>query len=112
MFYVLLQAGTAEAPNPIISFLPFIFLFLILYLLIIRPQQKRQKEHQRLLEALKTGDMVITNGGIIGKITNIKRDKDTVILKIDDSNNTKIEIKRIAIAGHWQEPVAKDEPIK
>jgi preprotein translocase subunit YajC len=114
MFYVLLQAGAPEAqPNPFVSFLPFIFLILILYFLIIRPQQKRQKEHQKLIDELKINDMVITSGGIIGKITNIKTEKQTVILKVDDSNNTKIEIRKAAIAGIWQEtqPV-KNEPIK
>ncbi len=113
MFYILLQTGTADAqPNPFISFLPFIFLILILYFLIIRPQQKRQKDHQRLLDDLKINDMVITSGGIIGKITNIKKDKDTVILRIDDSNNTKIEIRRVAIAGLWQESPIANEPVK
>ena len=113
MLYVLLQTGATDAqPNPFISFLPFIFLILILYFLIIRPQQKRQKEHQRLLNDLKINDVVITSGGIIGKITNIKKDKDTVILRVDDSNNTKIEIRRVAIAGIWQESQVTNEPVK
>lgn len=113
MFYQLLQAGAAEQPNPIVSFLPFIFLLLILYFLMIRPQQKRQKEHQRLLEDLKINDVVITSGGIIGRISNIKKEKDTVILKVDDSNNTKIEVRRAAIAGLWQERAEiKNEPVK
>ena len=110
MFYVLLQAGGAEQPNPFISFLPFIFLILILYFLIIRPQQKRQKDHQRLLDDLKINDVVITSGGIIGKIANFKKEKDTVILKVDD--NTKIEVRRIAIAGIWQESSVTNEPVK
>ena len=110
MFYVLLQAGSADQPNPFISFLPFVFLILILYFLIIRPQQKRQKDHQRLLGDLKINDMVITSGGIIGKIANIKKEKDTVILKVDD--NTKIEVRRIAIAGLWQESSVTNEPVK
>ena len=113
MFYVLLQAGAADQqPNPLMSFLPFLFLILILYFLIIRPQQKRQKDHQRLLDDLKINDVVITSGGIIGKITNFKKDKDTVVLKVDDSNNTKIEVRRVAIAGLWQEPQINNEPVK
>ncbi|MBW6516314.1 MAG: preprotein translocase subunit YajC [Candidatus Cloacimonetes bacterium] len=112
MYYVLLQAGTEAQPNPFISFLPFVFLILILYFLIIRPQQKRQKDHQRLLDDLKINDVVITSGGIIGKITNFRKEKDTVILKIDDTNNTKIEVRRVAIAGIWQEPTITNEPVE
>jgi len=86
----------AEQPNPLISFLPFIFLILILYFLMIRPQQKRQKEHQRLLDELKIGDEIITSGGIIGKITNFRNEKESVIIKGEDS---KLEIRRTAISG-------------
>jgi len=113
MFYVLLQtAQTEPQTSPFISFLPIIFLFVILYFLMIRPQQKRQKDHQKLLDNLNINDVVITSGGIIGKITNFKKERDTVILKIDDTNNIKIEVRRIAIAGLWQEPAVTNEPVK
>lgn len=103
MYYILMQTATGQQqPNPLVSFLPFVFLIFILYFLIIRPQQKKQKEHQKMLDEIKIHDTVITTGGIVGKIVNIKKDRDTVILKVDD--NTKIEVRRIAIAGVWNEP--------
>ena len=103
MFNTILQAGTAAGdaakPNPIMQFLPFILMFVILYFLIIRPQRKRQKEHQGLIDNLKINDEVTTNAGIVGKIVNIKKDKNTVVLRVDDTTGTKIEFVRSAIAG-------------
>ena len=104
MFSLILQAGTTVAgdavkPNPIMQFLPFILVFVILYFLIIRPQRKRQKEHQGLIDNLKINDEVTTNAGIVGKIVNIKKDKNTVVLRVDDTTGTKIEFVRSAIAG-------------
>ena len=103
MFSIILQAGApaagdASAPNPIMQFLPFILMFVILYFLIIRPQRKRQKEHQGHLDDLKINDEVTTNAGIVGKIVNIKKDKNTVVLRVDDTTGTKIEFVRSAIA--------------
>jgi len=104
MFNILLQAGTQAAdgaakPNPIAQFLPFVLMFVILYFLIIRPQRKRQKEQQLLIDNLKINDEVITNAGMMGKIVNIKKDKNTIILRVDDTTGTKIEFQRSAIAG-------------
>ncbi len=102
MFISLLQAGTdagAQQPNMLASFFPFILMFGILYLLIIRPQRKRQKELQAMLENLQINDVVITNGGMIGKIVNIKKDKNIVVLRVDETSNTKIEFQKSAIAG-------------
>ena len=82
-------------PNMLTSFLPFVFMIVIFYVLLIRPQQKRQKEHQRLLSALKTGDKVVTSGGIHGLIANVK--ESTVLLKVAD--NVKIEVDKTAISN-------------
>jgi preprotein translocase subunit YajC len=60
------------------SFLPIILIFVIFYFLLIRPQQKRSKEHRTLLENLKTGEYVLTSGGIYGRITGIKDNTITV----------------------------------
>ena len=75
--------------------LPFAFIFVIFYFLLIRPQQKRQKEHQKLLSDLKTGDKVITTSGIHGLIANVK--DTTFLVKIAD--NVKIEVDKNAIAS-------------
>ena len=90
--------AAAEAPgaqpNPLMSFLPLIFIFVIFYFLLIRPQQKKQKEHQKLVSALKTGDKVITTAGIHGLITNVK--ETTVLVKI--AENVKVEFDKSAVA--------------
>ena len=104
MFNIILQAGTqvaegAAKPSMIAQFFPFILMFVILYFLIIRPQRKRQKDHQGLLDNLKISDEVTTNAGIVGKIVNFKKDKNTVVLRVDDTTGTKIEFVRSAIAG-------------
>ena len=61
------QAGGEQA-DPLMSFLPLIFLIVVFYFLLIRPQQKRQKEHQQKIEAIKKGDQVVTAGGLVGKV--------------------------------------------
>lgn len=72
-------------------------LFLIMYLLLIRPQRKRQKEHEKLLTELKKGDKVVTNSGIFGSIFAIYDDKNKIVLKIADE--VKIEVLKSSIAG-------------
>ncbi len=88
------QGGGAPG-NPLISFLPLIVIFLIFYFLLIRPQQKRAKEHRAFLESLKRGDEVVTTGGLIGKVTGLT--DDVVTLEIAD--NVRVKVARSAIAG-------------
>jgi preprotein translocase subunit YajC len=89
------QAG--EQPSPIFSFLPLILIFIIFYFLLIRPQQKRQQQLQKMITDLKKGDRVVTSGGIIGTIMSIQN--DYMVLKVGDNDNTKIEILKSSIAG-------------
>ena len=95
-------AAPAPAPAPgggIISFVPFIFIFIIMYFMLFRPQKKRQQEQQRLVAALKTGDKVVTNAGIHGLIANVK--DTTVMLKVAD--NVKIEVEKSAVTNVLKE---------
>ncbi|MBU3911881.1 MAG: preprotein translocase subunit YajC [Candidatus Omnitrophica bacterium] len=84
----------ATAPNTIASLLPIIFIFGIFYFLLIRPQQKKQKEHNKMVSELKKNDEVVTNGGLHGTVVNVK--DDTIILKVDE--NVKVEINKTAVA--------------
>ena len=95
LIHLLAQAPSPSpaGANPLASFVPIILIFIIMYFLLFRPQMKRQKEQQRLVSALKTGDRVVTGSGIHGLISNVK--DRTVILKIAD--NVKIEIEKSAI---------------
>ena len=81
-------------PNAIVSLMPIIFIFAIFYFMLIRPQQKKQKDHERMITELKKNDEVVTNGGIHGTVANVK--DGTLTLKIDD--NVKVEINKSAIA--------------
>lgn len=85
---------TVAQPNAIASLMPIIFIFGIFYFLLIRPQQKKQKEHERMTSELKKNDEVVTNGGVHGTVVNVK--DTTLILKIDD--NVKIEINKSSVA--------------
>lgn len=85
-----------QTGNPIAALLPFFAIIAIMYLLMILPQQKKQKEHRKMLDNLQKGDKVVTTGGVFGSISGIKEKENTVILKI--SENTKIEILRSSVA--------------
>ena len=82
----------------LMAYLPFNLILAIMYFLMIRPQAKRQKEKQKMLEALKKGDRVVKIGGIHGTVSGLKgKDKKIVNLKV--SNNTNISLNRSAISG-------------
>jgi preprotein translocase subunit YajC len=93
--YPLLQTADQNTNwiNQLSPFALIIGMFLIFYFLLIRPQQKKQKELKKMLESLKRGDKVVTIGGMWGSITDVK--EKTVIVKVDD--NTKLEFSRDAI---------------
>lgn len=79
-------------------FIPMLFVFAIMYFLMIRPQRKKQQELEKQIKALKTGDRVITQGGIHGVVANVKGDNSTSLtLKIAD--NVKIEIEKSAVTN-------------
>lgn len=92
--FFLADAPAQTAPPAGPSFLiPFLCIGVIFYFLMIRPQQKKQKAHVALVSSLKTGDKVVTSGGIHGMISNVK--EHTVLLKVAD--NVKIEIDKAAV---------------
>ena len=90
------QAGQG-AGSMLVSLGPIVLIFVIFYFLLIRPQQKKQKEHQKLLTALTKGDKVVTNSGMFGVISSINEEKNIVVLKI--SENVKVEFTKSSIAG-------------
>jgi len=104
------QAGAAGAAGAgMATFLPFILIILIMYFLMIRPQNKKQKETQRMLDALKKGDKVITIGGIHGTVSSVK--DDTVTVRVDE--NCSMVFNRSAIATVVNpKPVEKEETAK
>ncbi len=106
---LLLAQAAPAAPqgspqSPLGMFLPLILMFGVFYFMLIRPQQKKQKEHTAWLTQLKRGDEVLTQGGIIGKITAIA--DDVLTLEVGDKDNRlKLRVVRSAVTG--KPPVAK-----
>ena len=86
-------AGAGGAAGGLMSFLPIILMFVVLYFLMIRPQMKRQKETKAMLEALAVGDEVVTVGGIMGKVTALK---DQVVT-VEISAGTEVQLQKGAI---------------
>jgi preprotein translocase subunit YajC len=80
--------GGATGSSSFMSFVPLIFMFAIFYLLLIRPQQKKAKEHKALLESLQKGDQIVTAGGIHGKVTAI--DEGVVVIEIATGVNIRM----------------------
>lgn len=94
------QAPTGGMSPLLIQLVPFLIIFLIFYMLLIRPQAKRQKEHAAMLNALKKGDEVLTQGGIFGVVVGTK--DDVVVLKV--AEDTKIEVLKQSITGMRGKP--------
>ena len=77
------------------QFLPLILIFAIMYFLLIRPQQKKVKEHQAMIEAVRRGDQVITQGGIVGKITKVKDDGE---VEVEIADGVKVRVVKATLA--------------
>ncbi len=89
------QAAGAGGIGALGQFLPLILIFAIMYFLLIRPQQKKLKDHKAMVEALRRGDQVITQGGIIGKVSKVKEDGE---LEVEIAEGVKVRVVRSTIA--------------
>ncbi|MBM9594919.1 preprotein translocase subunit YajC [Roseitranquillus sediminis] len=83
------------AGGAIASFVPLILIFAIMYFLLIRPQQKRVKEHQKMVAALRRGDQIVTQGGIIGKVSKVKDDGE---LEVEVAEGVRVRVVRSTVA--------------
>ena len=90
------------AANPLMQMAPIIAIFAIFYFLLIRPQQKQQKEHEAMLKNLKTGDKVLTTGGLYGSITGFKGDD----LEVQFSQTVKLTVARSAVTRRVDDAAA------
>ncbi|MGR3620394.1 MAG: preprotein translocase subunit YajC [Roseovarius sp.] len=85
------------------QFVPLILIFVIMYFLLIRPQQKKLKEHKAMVEALRRGDQVVTQGGLIGKVAKVKDDNE---IEVELAEGVKVRVVRSTIA----QVLSKTEP--
>ena len=91
--------------NGLESFIPIILIFVIMYFLLIRPQQKKIKEHKNMVDNLRRGDQVLTQGGIIGKITKVKEGEE---IEVEWAKDVKVSVIRSTIVN----VLSKTEPAK
>ena len=87
------RPGPAD-PGPIMTVFPFILIFVIMYFMVIRPQQKKGKEHQEMLKKLKKNDEVMTSGGIYGKVVDLKE----TVVTLEIAPNVRIRVHRPQIS--------------
>jgi len=89
------EAATQGPADPLVSFLPLIFIFVVFYFLLIRPQSKKAKEHKQMVEALVKGDEVVTSGGLLGRITNVGDN----FVELELGEGMKVKVQRQAISN-------------
>ena len=97
MIFLAEDAAPSGASALITMLLPFALLFGLMYVLLIRPQNKKEKERRNMIDNLQKNDHVITSGGMYGIVSNIKDDEIT--LKVDEDSNVKIRVSKNAIVG-------------
>ena len=103
-------AGAGDTNSLLMSLLPFALIFIIMYFLIIRPQQKKAKEHNELVKNIRRGDTVITSSGLVGKVTKVV-DDEQIEFEIADGVRVRQMRQMISIVRAKGEP-AKGEPTK
>lgn len=102
------HAEAAQGDSGFASLVPLVLIMVIFYFLLIRPQQKKVKEHRNTVEALKKGDKVLTGGGIFATVTDVQEDSLTVKI----SEGVTIKVKKDTIAGTVEKPAAEGKPVK
>ena len=85
------------------QFVPLILIFAIMYFLLIRPQQRKLKDHKKMVESLRRGDMIVTQGGLIGKVTKVKEENE---LEVELSEGVKVRVVQSTVA----QVLSKTEP--
>ena len=99
------QGTSAGSGDMILQFVPFILIFVIMWFLIIRPQQRRVKEHQELVRNVRRGDTIVTTGGIVGKVTKATDDPE---IEVEIADGVRVKLVRTMIS----EVRTRGEPVK
>ncbi len=101
------QAGEAAAPNALVQLAPLVFIFVIFYFLLIRPQMTARKKHMEMVSNVRRGDTVVTAGGIIGKVTKVL-EGDEVMVELADNVQVRIVKTTLSDVRNKTEPAAND----
>jgi preprotein translocase subunit YajC len=94
-----------DSGNMIVQFMPLILIIVIMYFLVLRPQQQRMKRHQEMVKALRRGDTVVSNGGLVGKVTKVVDDEQ---VEVEIADGVRVRQMRSMVS----EVRAKGEPVK
>lgn len=103
--YAQAAGASASGMDSLISFVPLILIFIVFYFMLIRPQQKKMKEHKAMLDAVRRGDRVITGGGIIGTVIRVGDDDE---LTVEIAENVRVRCLRSTLSM----VLTKSEPVK
>ncbi len=98
-------APAAGGSDVFLQLVPFVLIFIIMWFLIIRPQQRRVKEHQEMVKNVRRGDTIVTSGGIIGKVTKVTEDGADIEVEIADGVRVKVARAMISDVRSKSEPV-------
>lgn len=93
--------GLLDSSNAMLQFLPLVLIFVVFYFLLIRPQQKKQKDHRAMLDALRRGDRVVTGGGIIGTVNRVTSAEE---VEVDIAQNVRVRVLRSTITSVLAKP--------
>ncbi len=102
------QAAPAAAPNPLMQLAPLVFIFVIFYFLLIRPQMNARKKHTEMVSNVRRGDVVVTAGGLVGKVTKVL-DGDEVMVELADNMVVKVVKSTLSDVRTKPEPAANDK---
>ena len=98
-------ASAVPSSDMILQFIPFVLIFVIMWFLIIRPQQKRAREHQDLIKNVRRGDVIVSSGGIVGRVTKVTDDPE---IEVEIADGVRVKLVRAMIA----DVRTKGEPVK
>ncbi len=105
------QAADAAAPNPLMQFVPLVLMFVIFYFLLIRPQMNARKKHQEMVSNVRRGDVVVTAGGIVGKVTKVLEGEE-VMVELADNVTVKVVKSTLSDVRTKPQPPANDQDKK
>ncbi len=101
MFISTAYAQAGGQPDPILQFLPFVLIIVVFYFLLIRPQQKKMKQHKAMIEAVRRGDKVVTGGGLVGTVAKVVNETE---LELDLAENVRVRVLKHTLGDVLSKP--------
>ncbi|MGF1474154.1 MAG: preprotein translocase subunit YajC [Geminicoccaceae bacterium] len=96
------QAAGAGSPDFFVSMLPLVLIFVVFWFLLIRPQQKKMREHREMIAAIKKGDKIVTGGGLIGTVAKVEEQQNVLVVEL--AENVKVRVAQGTVSGLYEPP--------